>query len=77
MPDLAGFGRLLIGLGALLALIGALLVLAPRVPGLRQFGRLPGDIVIERGTTTIAIPIVTSILFSVLLTLLVNLFVRR
>lgn len=77
MGELSGIGRLLIAAGALLAAVGVVLVIAPRVPGLNRLGRLPGDIFIERGSTTIVIPIVSSILFSVLLTILLNIFIRR
>jgi hypothetical protein len=38
---------------------------------------LPGDIVFERGSTTVFIPIVSSILISVLLTIVINLLLRR
>lgn len=39
-------------------------------------GRLPGDIVIERETMTLYIPIMTSLLVSVVLSLLLWLFSR-
>ncbi|MBL8130060.1 MAG: DUF2905 domain-containing protein [Chloroflexia bacterium] len=77
MADLAGIGRFLVAAGLVLAAIGLLLVIAPQVPGLDRLGRLPGDIFIQRGTTTIFIPIVTSILISLALTIILNLFIRR
>lgn len=77
MADLAGIGRFLVAAGLVLAAIGLLLVIAPQVPGLDRLGRLPGDILIQRGTTTIFIPIVTSILISLALTIILNLFIRR
>jgi hypothetical protein len=40
-------------------------------------GRLPGDVVVERKGFRLYIPIATSILVSVVLTLLANLFFRR
>ncbi|HUC81319.1 MAG TPA: DUF2905 domain-containing protein [Flavisolibacter sp.] len=43
---------------------------------LHWIGRLPGDIRIEKGSTRIYFPITTMILFSVLLTVAVNL-IRR
>jgi len=47
-------------------------------PGLVSwFGRLPGDISIERDGMRIFIPITSMILLSLVLTLLVNLFFRR
>jgi hypothetical protein len=77
VTDLSGLGRLLVAAGLLLAAIGLLLVIAPHVPGLDRLGRLPGDIFVQRGNTTIFIPIVTSIVISVALTIILNLFIRR
>ena len=77
MGDLAGIGRLLLISGLLLAATGALLLLAPRIPGLDRLGRLPGDIVVERGSVTIIVPLVSSIVISVLLTIVLNLIWRR
>ena len=77
MGDLSGIGRLLIASGALLAAVGLVLVIAPRVPGLDRLGRLPGDIFVQRGPVTIFVPLVSSILISVLLTIVLNLFFRR
>ena len=71
MQDL---GRFLIVLGAATILIGVLLVLGPRIPWL---GRLPGDILIRRGTFTFYFPLVTCVVVSVILTLILNLFGRR
>jgi hypothetical protein len=51
--------------------------LAPRFPGLDRLGRLPGDFVFERGPVTVFIPIVSSLVISVLLTVLLNLISRR
>jgi hypothetical protein len=39
-------------------------------------GRLPGDIVVQRGRGTFYFPVVTSIVVSVVLTLLLSLFRR-
>ena len=67
-------GRFLIIVGGLVVLVGLVLVLVPRMPWL---GQLPGDIVIRRDNFTFHFPIVTSIVVSVVLTLLLNLFFRR
>jgi Protein of unknown function (DUF2905) len=77
MSDLSGFGRFLLISGLLLSAVGALLVLAPRVPGLDRLGQLPGDLVVQRGPVTIFIPIISSLVISVLLTIVLNLFMRR
>jgi hypothetical protein len=77
MGDLSGIGRLLLIGGLLVATTGALLLLAPRIPGLDRLGRLPGDIVVERGPVTIFVPLVSSIVISVFLTIVLNLIWRR
>ncbi len=74
MNDLGAVGRLLIGAGVLLVLAGVVLLLAGRVPFL---GRLPGDFVFRRGPVTVYVPLVTSLVLSVLLTLALNIFLRR
>ena len=77
MSDLGTIGRLLIGAGLILALIGGLILLAGRVPFLGWLGRLPGDIVVRRGPVTVYVPLITSVVLSILLTVLLNLFLRR
>ncbi len=74
MADLAGLGKLLLIGGLALAGVGLLLVLAGRIPLL---GRLPGDVLIQRGNFTFYFPLVTSLLLSVLLTVVLNLLARR
>ena len=59
--------------GGVLFLIGALASLGGRLP---WFGRLPGDIVVERENFRFYFPIVTSIVISIILTLLAALFRR-
>ncbi len=67
-------GRFLVIVGTVAVLAGAVLMLAPRIPWL---GRLPGDIVIHRGPVSVYFPLATSLVVSVVLTLLLNLFWRR
>ena len=66
--------KLLILMGMVLVVVGGLLLFAGKVPFL---GRLPGDIAIRRGNWSFYFPLATSILLSLLLTLLLNLFGRR
>lgn len=66
-------GRSLIILGLVIALVGGLLILAPRVPFL---GRLPGDISLQRDGFSLYIPIATSLLLSLALTVLINVVLR-
>lgn len=59
------FGKIFIGIGIVFILIGLFV----------QFiGKLPGDIVIKRGNTTVYFPIVTSIVVSIILSLLFYFF---
>lgn len=71
--DLSSVGRFFLIAAVVLAVLGVILILAGR--GL--IPRLPGDIAIERESFRIYIPLGTSILVSVVLTLLLNLFFRR
>ena len=74
VPGIDSLGKMLILLGLVLALLGGLLLLAGRIPFL---GRLPGDILIRRENWSFYIPLTTSIVISLLLTLLLSLFSRR
>ena len=65
-------GSLLIVLGAGLVVVGLLV----SVGGFGWFGRLPGDIRIERDTTRIYIPLASMILVSVVLNVIFYLFRR-
>ena len=67
-------GKLLIVLGGVTVVVGVIVLLAARIPWL---GRLPGDVVVQRGPVTFYFPVVTSIVVSVVLTILLNLFLRR
>ena len=70
-----GLGRTLIVFGLVIVVIGVLVSLGDRLP--LRIGRLPGDIVYRGKNTTIYIPIVTSILLSVVLSLFFWLFGRN
>ncbi len=63
-------GKALVFVGLLIAGVGVLILLG--VP----FGRLPGDLVYRRGGMTVYLPIATSVVLSIVLTL-VLMFVRR
>jgi hypothetical protein len=65
-------GRVLIATGIGLVLLGGLLLLAQRA----GLPRLPGDLVYRRGNLTLFLPLGTSLLLSLLLTL-VLMFLRK
>lgn len=74
LPEMA-LGKLLLVSGLALALVGAVLTWAPSLLG--WFGRLPGDIRIERENAGFYFPVVSMILVSVVLSILLNLLLRR
>lgn len=65
--------RVLMGLGILLFGIGLLFFVGQRL----GLGRLPGDLLLKRPGVTFYVPLATSLLVSLLLTLLFNLWARR
>ena len=67
-------GRFLILAGILLVLIGGAIYLAGRA-GL-PLGRLPGDVRIEWSGGSLYVPIATSVILSLALTLILNIVVR-
>jgi hypothetical protein len=54
----------------LIMIIGVVLIIIGFLMQFIKLGRLPGDIVIQKGNTTFYFPIVTSILLSVVLSLI-------
>jgi xanthine/uracil/vitamin C permease (AzgA family) len=63
-------GRLLVVIGLFIAGVGLLMTMG--VP----FGRLPGDVVVRRGSFSFYFPIVTCVVLSVLLTIVLSLLRR-
>lgn len=63
-------GKFLIIAGIVLIVLGIVVHFGPRVPFL---GKLPGDVVIDRGNFKMFIPITTSILLSIILTVILYL----
>jgi hypothetical protein len=67
-------GKVLIYAGLFLLVLGLILLYFPKL--FAWFGHLPGDIRIEREGLRVYIPIASSLLFSLILTLLLNLLRR-
>lgn len=57
---MTGVPKILMTLGAIVFVIGFLMQFI-------HIGRLPGDIIIKKGNTTVYFPIITSILVSIIL----------
>jgi len=64
---MAEFGKLLIFLGAILVMAGALMLFLGRTH--LPLGRLPGDLLFRGKNTTFYLPLTTSIVLSLLLSL--------
>ena len=71
--DLAALGKVVVALGLGLVLIGALLLFV----GKGLLPHLPGDLAFRVGNVRVFLPIATSIVVSVLLTVVLNLLMRR
>ena len=66
-------GKNLIMMGIVLIILGIIITLGAKL----GIGKLPGDIIIQRGSMRFYFPIVTSIFLSIILTLLINFLKRR
>lgn len=69
---MAPFGRIFLTIGIVLVVIGVVFMVGEKF----GLGKLPGDIFIQKGNFTFFFPIVSSIIISIILTLLLNLFKR-
>lgn len=65
-------GVLIVGVGVAVVVVGTLIWSG----ALNWFGRLPGDIHVERGGTRVFVPVTSAIIASVALTALINVIGR-
>lgn len=72
---MTNMGRWFLLAGLFFVAVGLILSFAPGV--FSWFGRLPGDIRLEDERGSLFIPITSMIVVSLILTLIVNLFLRR
>ena len=66
-------GRFLIVAGLVIAALGVAITVGERL----GLGRLPGDLVLRRKNFAVYFPVATSLLVSVVLTLVLNLLLRK
>ena len=66
-------GRFLIVAGTVIVIIGLLFMVTDKLP----LGRLPGDIQFGNGRYKVYIPIATSVLLSIVVTVIINFFSRK
>ena len=74
MNEFSSLGKFLVFVGLVTMLIGIGFMFLPKIP---HFGKLPGDIYIKKGNFTFYFPLATCILLSIVLTILLNLLLRR
>ncbi|WP_031516098.1 DUF2905 domain-containing protein [Desulfofalx alkaliphila] len=74
MEPIQSLGKMVLLMGVLLLVIGGLMMGFGKI---FNFGKLPGDIHMQKGNLTVYFPIGTMIVISLLLTILANLFFRR
>jgi hypothetical protein len=68
---IANFGKVIILFGVVLILVGGVMLLFGKIP---LFGKLPGDIYIQKKNFSFYFPLASSILISLILSLLFILF---
>ncbi|MGE5328306.1 MAG: DUF2905 domain-containing protein [Deltaproteobacteria bacterium] len=68
-----GIGKILILSGIIFLIVGAIIILSSKL----GLGKLPGDIFIKNESFTFYFPLVTSIIISIILTIIFNLFSKR
>lgn len=68
-------GKMLLILGLVIMVIGAILTWAPGL--LNWFGKMPGDVRIEKEGSGFYFPVVSMIIVSIVLSILMNLFFKR
>ena len=70
---MTSIARFLIVLGVVLIMLGTVFLLFPRIP----LFKLPGDFILKKGNLVLVLPVVTSILLSVIVTIIINLLLRK
>ncbi|MCL0032912.1 DUF2905 domain-containing protein [Peptococcaceae bacterium] len=74
MDPFQSIGKIIFSIGILMVIVGGAMMLTGK---LFNFGKLPGDIYIQKGNFTFFFPIATMILISIILTILLNILFRK
>lgn len=74
MGDFGNLGKIIIFFGLVLIIFGLIMLVSPKIPFLEK---LPGDIFIKKDGFSFYFPLATSILISIILTIIINLFFRK
>lgn len=62
-------GKILLIIGIALIILGLILIFGEKIPLLKYFGRLPGDIRVEKENFSFYFPVATCIILSVIITI--------
>lgn len=67
-------GKILVFFGLISAGIGFLFIIFSKIP---NFGKLPGDIYFKKGNFSFYFPVLSCIIISIILTIILNVFLRK
>lgn len=67
-------GKIIILFGIIFVIVGVVILFSPKIPFI---GKLPGDILIKKDGITFYFPLATSIVVSILITIIINLFTKK
>ena len=73
MFDTGTLGKMLLVVGVLIVLMGLIFIFLGRL----GLGRLPGDIIVEKGNFVFYFPLVTGVVISIILSFLIRVFFRH
>ena len=71
--ELANLGKILLVIGGMIVLAGIVTLILGKTGFM---GKLPGDILIQKGNFTFYFPLVTFLILSIVLTIVVNIVIR-
>jgi hypothetical protein len=71
--ELANLGKILLVVGGIVVLAGLVALILGKTGFM---GKLPGDILIQKGNFTFYFPLVTFLILSIVLTIVVNILIR-
>ncbi len=74
MPDFNSLGKIFVYIGILMLIIGGVILAGGRFLNL---GRLPGDIFIQKGNFSFYFPVVTMVVVSIVLSTILNIFLKK
>ena len=70
MPGIARFFMIL---GGVFVVVGFIFLFLPRIP----IFKLPGDLVVRKDNLVLLVPIATSVFLSIIITIILNILVRK